>query len=229
MKPAPGVVITVLWRERARAQPLDHVSSPCRSGVRPPQANRCGPTRALGGSAPSGCRAPRPGCRCGLPVGPTWPHAGAATTSRACRAVQLAAPHRSVPPPRLRRREHVKAAKPTSFWQFSRPPAAIDAAAAESRSPRQLASPRQPSAVQLLLLLPRVLLHLPPAPQLHIGAAVAGAPRPGGCCPCAPPRALAGAATGRPRPPPAQARSVAAPGAALRPSPAVAGWGFGLR
>jgi hypothetical protein len=37
---------------------------------------------------------------------------------------------------------------------------------------------------------------------------------------------LAGAAAGRPRPPPARDRSTATPGAALRPSPAAAGPGF---
>jgi hypothetical protein len=58
---------------------------------------------------------------------PTWPRAGAAATSRVCRAVQLAASRRRVPPPRLRRRARIRAAKTTSFWPFpihwpSRPP-----------------------------------------------------------------------------------------------------------
>jgi hypothetical protein len=49
---------------------------------------------------------------------PTWPRAGAAATSRAFRAVQLAAPHRRTPPPRLHRRARIKTAKPNLSWPF---------------------------------------------------------------------------------------------------------------
>jgi hypothetical protein len=49
---------------------------------------------------------------------PAWPRAGAAATSRACRAVQLAAPRRRTPPPRLCRRARIRTPKPSLSWLF---------------------------------------------------------------------------------------------------------------
>jgi hypothetical protein len=125
-------------------------------------------------------RTPRPASHGSRYVGPTAPHA----VARRGREASLAC----TPPSWPRARIGDLLAHPSVLVKTSRPSSNFlrrrrqisCTAAVMCRAVAKLASHTRPTPHRPLLLLPQVLLHLPPASQPHLKAAVAGASRLGG-------------------------------------------------
>jgi hypothetical protein len=206
----------------ARPRHRAHVASARCSGVRMHESLRCGPARASTAPRLPPRYAPRPGRPRGLAAGPAGHascHARPQQASWPRHALWPAAASAASWDTRASAKTREAAACRCPYC----PPLQVVAAAAEFRFPHQTTATRP--ALPLAL----ASLHLSPSLLPLIAARNAGPPPARGQVAARRRGRLAGAATGRPRLPSAQTRSIAAPGAALRPSPAVAGRGFGRR
>jgi hypothetical protein len=229
------------WSLLPRAPTSSRVPHATRRSTRPPAYGSL--RRLLYGPARAWFPPPHPSDPCAVPRGaqmrpvhgPARPRAGACSTVRppgACRPSQLVSavvrtPTAQRPPMTRMCRLQFEAGRQTNSLSRRRSSTLCAAITIAARQPNQLPAPA--STTWPLLPFPCSSRN---SPQRRRTAqprcrrpAVCSSERTGGTTP----PTSGDAVPSRPRPPPTQARSVAAPGAALRPSPAVAGRGFRRR